>query len=306
MNDAAAFPRKPWNATVLSLLCTGLGQIYCGRLVRGLVMFLLSLLFAPLVVLAALQRPSTALLIVLVIAGFAIVALYVVSVVDAFRLAWNSRHQFESREYNAVGLYALFVLVGLTYPVFSMLYLRGHVIEAFIGPESSMSPNFLAGDRFLVNKLATRLRAPRRGDVVVFHTPANRQLTWIKRVIALPGDTVAVRGRDVFVNGKKLERDPVPYSSLAFAADDHSGEFFEEINSGHRYKIQFTPTTEAPAEFAEQKVPDGFCFVLGDSRNRSADSRSFGLVPLGDILGYVEYIYYPAQNWTRFGAYVDG
>ena len=71
-----------------------------------------------------------------------------------------------------------------------------------------MSPTLLPGDRFLVNKLVQR-KPPQRGDLVVFLCPENRDLRYVKRVVGLPGDTVAVRGNDVYVNGRKLERESI-------------------------------------------------------------------------------------------------
>jgi signal peptidase I len=182
--------------------------------------------------------------------------------------------------------------------------LRANVFEAFYIPTGSEAPNVLPGDHILVNKLALHGKVPRRGDVVTFRSPRNRSQNWIKRVIALPGDTVEVRKNKVFVNGKELERDRVSPASLSALGAELSGEVFYETNAGSRYKILLEPA-KSPVNFAPKKVPDGSCFVLGDNRDRSEDSRQFGFVPLGDIQGLVQYIYWPALSWSRFGAYED-
>ena len=85
------------------------------------------------------------------------------------------------------------------------------------------------------------------------------------------------------------------------------GEVYAEINSGRRYKILLGAEAAKTANYAKAKVPEGACFVLGDSRDNSTDSRddAVGFVPLGDILGHVEFIYCPAESWARFGAYRD-
>jgi signal peptidase I len=296
--------RKPWIAVVLSLFCTGLGHIYSGRIVTGLILFLVSLLFAPVAVLVAYLGSSTTILIGLVMAALAVVAVYLFAVVDAFRAALKAGDGFRLRDYNRGIIYLLFVVVGVMYPVGVAQYLRANVFEAFLIPTASEAPNFLPGDHVLVNKTMYQLRAPERGDVIVFRSPKERRLNWIKRVIALPGDTVEVKGTDVIVNGKKLERDRVSPSTLPFALEEGS-EAFYEISAGRRYRILLAPTDEKPVDFPEQTVPKGYCFVLGDNRNRSMDSRGVGLIPLAEVIGAVQYIYWPAETWTRFGACPD-
>jgi signal peptidase I len=159
-----------------------------------------------------------------------------------------------------------------------------------------MAPTFLDGDRVLANKLAYRRRMPQRGGTVLFRVPGRPGLTWIKRVIALPGDTVAVRGNEVMVNGRKLERSRVPKGVLPVSLE---GEVFEEINGGRRYYILIG--RETVADQATLTVPEETCYVLGDHRDRSSDSREFGPVPLAEILGDVPYIFRPAVTWRRFG-----
>jgi signal peptidase I len=165
----------------------------------------------------------------------------------------------------------------------------------------------LRGDRLLVNKFTYRLRSPERGELLVFRSPKDRRLTWIKRVIGLPGDTVELKNNEVFVNDRKLERDRVPGSSLPAIQEQLNGQVFEECNAGRRYKILLAPLPANTANFPKTLVPEGTCFVLGDSRDNSVDSRDpdIGFVPFGDILGHVEFIYYPALTWTRFGELRD-
>src|SRR5262249_37047385 len=114
-----------------------------------------------------------------------------------------------------------------------------------------------------------------------------------------------VRNNEVYVNGKKLERDRVPAASLPGSPADIDGHVFSESNAGSRYRIMLAPVPRAIPDFAQRKVPEGTCFVLGDNRNRSSDSREFGFVPLGGIIGLVQYIYLPADGLGRCGAYVD-
>jgi signal peptidase I len=301
--DAPA--RSPFVAVILSLAATGLGQIYCGRLVRGLVMFLGSLLFAPAILTAALLPPATVVLVGLILALLAVLGVYVFSVVDAFRLALRGGDQFQPKDYHRPLVYALFILVGLTYPAGGLYFVRSSVFEAFAIPSASEAPTLLPGDRFLVNKTTYARRFVRRGDQVVFQVSSEPGVKWVRRVIALPGDTVEVKGNEVFVNGQQLPREPVPRASLGAAAPEVNGELFEETNAGHRYRILFATDAKPLADYPKAKVPAGTCFVLGDNRNRSRDSRALGFVALGDLLGDVQYRYWPVETWTRFGALTE-
>jgi signal peptidase I len=304
MSEAQPTARNPWAALVLSLFSTGLGQVYAGHIVRGLILFLVFLLFVPIVFVAALLQPSTPILVGLLLVLGVELGIMLFSAVDAYRLARQSGAHYELKEFNRPLVYALFLLVGLFYPVAGLMALRANVFEAFYIPTESEVPNILPGDRILVNKLAYRDAVPKRGDIVVFRSPGNRSQNWIKRVIGLPGDTVEVRDNQVYVNGKKLERDPVPKVSLASIRKEATGDVFYETNAGSRYKIMLDASSGA-ANHPRTKVPEGCFFVLGDNRNHSEDSRHFGGVPMGDIIGTIQYIYIPALSWSRFGAYVD-
>ncbi len=81
------------------------------------------------------------------------------------------------------------------------------------------------------------------------------------------------------------------------------GEVFEEANGDSRYKIFLAgpPHNQSPTDFAKITVPEHHCFVLGDNRNFSYDSRQFGPVPLATVKGKAEYLYWPAKDWSRFG-----
>jgi len=294
-------------AAVLSLFCTGLGQIYCGRIVAGLVLFLASLLYAPLVVLTAYIDPSTPLLVLLLLGLVFVLGIYVFATINAYRVARRSGAEFEPREYNRPLVYILFILVGVTYPAVVLSHLRANDFEAFYIASSSESPNVLEGDRILVNKVVLRNRPLRRGDVVVFRAPNDRHLIFVKRVIALSGDTVEVREGQVHVNGKPLELDPIPRSSLAAINAVVEGQVFAESNAGSRYQIVLapppSPSSPPIADYPRHTVPSDSCFVLGDNRLRSLDSRKFGFVPLGDLVGVVQYIYCPVASWSRFGVF---
>jgi signal peptidase I len=300
MSTPASAGRQPWLALVLSLFAPGLGHLYSGQIVKGLVLFCAVLLLPPLVVIASWLPPSTVVLVGLLLAVAAVLALDLYAAVDAYRAARRQRHDYQLRDYNRGIVYVLVFLVGLLYLPMAVAAIRANVMEAFVLPSIDMAPSFLRGDHVLVLKQDAQARMPQRGEVVVFRNPSNPEQNWIKRVIALPGDSVAVKGTEVIVNGRALPRERVPLASLAAVRNQVEGEVFVESNGGRRYLIMFK---EGGRGFEEKKVSEGSLFVLGDHRDHSSDSRGpdFEFVPLGSVLGRVQYIYYPAESWSRFG-----
>lgn len=138
--------------------------------------------------------------------------------------------------------------------------LRGFVVEPRHIVSDSMAPTLLEGDRLVMDKLSYRYHPPRAGDIVVCVLPAQTQRAQarpmpatIKRVIALPGQSVEVRDGQVFVDGQALRED--------------------YLQEPPRY-------TWGPA-----RVPDGMLFVLGDNRNASSDSHVWGFLPQRNVLG---------------------
>lgn len=146
------------------------------------------------------------------------------------------------------------------------LFLAINAVSERIRVESiSMQPNLYAGDFVIVNKLAYFLGSPQRGDVVVFRYPPNpEQIPYIKRVIGLPGDQIHIANGKVYINGELLVE---PYLEVP-------------TNRGGNWT-----------------VPQEAIFVMGDNRNNSSDSRSWGMVPRENIIGRAELIYWPPQNW---------
>lgn len=129
------------------------------------------------------------------------------------------------------------------------------VVQNYRIESHSMRPNFEEGQFILVNKLAFKLGAPERGDVIIFHNPNNTKEDYIKRVIGLPGDTVEVRGQTVYINSRPL---PEEYPLNAFAPNSHFGPIVVEADR---------------------------LFVMGDNRGNSTDSRAFGPLSEEHIVG---------------------
>jgi signal peptidase I len=298
MSSLKITERKPWAARTLSMLCCGLGQIYCGQAGRGLIFYSSLLLLGPVIVLSAMSTGST-LMLVLFLAGLAAsIGISLWSIVDAGRLARSAEcRDYELREYNRTSVYALLIAKGVMYALVIAFFVRANAVEAFVIPSSSMSPTFLPGDRILTNKLGMADRTLWHGDVVVFRNPVNRRQTYIKRVIGLPGETVEIRGGEIFINGQPAARQASP--TLQPDAGDTESRYIETLDD-RRYEI--LQETSDQQSMAPMTVPPWTYFLLGDRRSQSKDSREFGPVAHSEILGVVNWIYWPAQSWGRFGA----
>jgi signal peptidase I len=295
----------------LSFLAAGVGHVYCGRIGKGLLLYSAWPIVFLLLFVSAWFTPATSVFVWLIILPTAgVCGVYLYAALDAVRSARRAGSTYELKEYNRSWLYALLVAMQLAVPLAMIVATREFLYEAFYLPARSMSPNFLAGDRVLVNKLRSRRVFPERGDVIVFRhpdtAPGAGQL-YISRVIAVAGDRVAIKGRDVKVNDKELERDAVPVESIGTIRPQVDGEVFFESQGGQRYQVMYGDNKSGSPSNEEFKtvVPPRSVFVLGDNRNLSRDGRHFGAIHAGDITGYVDYIYCPAETWSRFGATVE-
>lgn len=132
----------------------------------------------------------------------------------------------------------------------------------------SMEPSFYNAQFLLTNKIVYKLRDPQRGEIVIFKSPANKDVDFIKRVIGMPGDTVKISGGKVFVNRKEITE---PY--LAPGTYTYGESFLSE-------NVEYT-------------VPDGTYFLFGDNRPHSSDSREFGPIGKADFIGMVMLRYFP-------------
>jgi signal peptidase I len=258
---------RPWVALVSSLVSTGLGHIYLDRTVLGLTLFGAN---ASLVVLArtlAAADPPRA-RVFLVSIGAACFVLWIGAAVDAWRASRRADAEMPPGPRAPWYVYALFALVSLTEVAAWGSAIREHVVQLYRVASSSMVPTLAAGEGVLVNRYAYDEGPICRGDVVILKSPNARYQHHIKRVLALPGDTVEVRGGGIYVNG---ERAPSPDDQVSGSVD-----------------AQADPPTVAEAP--RVKVPNGQCFVLGDNRRHSLDSREYGPVPMVDVVGRVDVV----------------
>lgn len=151
-----------------------------------------------------------------------------------------------------------------------VVVIRVFLFSPYLVDGSSMEPNFHDAERVIVNKILYDLRGPERGEVVVFHSPYNAD--YIKRVIALPGETVSVQGDTVYVNGEPL---PEPYIRDAVDSAAEAGRTYNN------------------KDYSEQTVPEGHVFVMGDNRSDSHDSRDIGFIAFDKLVGRADVVIWP-------------
>ncbi len=171
------------------------------------------------------------------------------------------------------------------------LILRPFVVQAFYIPSGSMIPTLEINDRILVNKFIYFFREPERGDIVVFVSPPNadtEQKDFIKRVVGLPGDRLAVRNGYLWRNGQRVTEpyisEPMLYS---FPGPPDAFHFPQGTYQYHSRSFDFDVVN------GEYVVPPGEIFVMGDNRNLSNDSHVWGPLPRQNVLGKAFCIFYP-------------
>ncbi|GBE57162.1 signal peptidase IB [bacterium BMS3Abin01] len=163
------------------------------------------------------------------------------------------------------------VVIPLAVAFAVAMFVQATVAKPYKIPSGSMLPTIQLGDRILTNRVAYHYDDIKRGDVIVFNPPANHTgadpgVPFVKRVVGLPGDVIEVRNGKTLVNGEVFE---VPEA--------------------------VTPSYTRPPEV----VPEGQLFVLGDNRNESSDSHIWGYVPIENIIGRVELVYWPPRHMRR-------
>ena len=218
--------------------------------------------------------------------------------------------------------------------------LRFFVLEAFKIPTGSMIPTLEIGDHIFVNKFIyglrvplsneswfTRWGSPERGHVIVFRYPKKPSKDYIKRVVAIAGDRVRVRGHDIWVNGEKLthsdkkaftEHEPnlghVSYMSYSEESADGSHEYTVQYQKGgvslRRFPYEGPPLDglrcPSPVDGTSYcTVEPGYVFVMGDNRDNSEDSRAWGGVPHRLVKGRAMFVWFSwgpdGIDWGRFG-----
>ena len=294
--------RKPYLALLLSILTPGLGHIYCRKPLKGILLYCCATLYFPFVFLMGIVPEKGTFYycsFLAVVLFSAMVMLY--AIVDVFFLARRQPDGMHPGQLNRLWVYSLILLVGLATAYGFPVIIKSKHVQAFKIPSSAMLPNVLIGDYLFSDKALYKKRLPRRGEIVVFIYPKDRRKYFIKRVIGLPGDQVEVRGEEVILNGRSLVHGPKSMAEFNGTKGRIKGVVVTETLGNSTYSILFTESQKSKDHSGPFLVPEGHCFVLGDNRFNSFDSRNFGTIPLDDVLARADFIYLPAGSWSHFG-----
>ncbi|MCP4292412.1 MAG: signal peptidase I [bacterium] len=200
------------------------------------------------------------------------------------------------------GLFSLLLMILV---VFSF---RSAIADWNDVPTGSMRPTIMIGDRIFVNKLAYDLKIPfteiavarwddpARGDIITCWSPKNGDRL-VKRVVAIPGDTVAMKGGRLFLNGKVMDYEP----TQAVASESVVGRVFHVENlEGVRHMVAHDPAKKALRDFAPIVVEKGKYFLMGDNRDNSADSRYFGFLDRSAVCGKVSSVVFSLDHDNHY------
>ena len=254
---------SPWVTALLTALTPGLGHLYIGQARRGMTLFILViiadtlLMFAMMGVLARFWMFAVSLAL--------LVGLWLYIMVDAISRAYRVRdfpHQYYNRWTTYAGAFVLACLIFAGPCIYAVHAKASGRLLWLNATSASMEPTLRLDEYFLADATYYRTRHPSRGEVAVYIHPKQEQLHYIKRIVAIEGDRIAIKGGRAIVNGMMAEE---PY-----------------VDAGD---------PQAPlANEAEIRVPPGHVYVLGDNRANSVDSRdpvAHGPVPVANLIGRV-------------------
>jgi signal peptidase I len=214
-------------------------------------------------------------------------------------------------------------IISIVAALFLVFLVRSSFYESFKIPSGSMIPTILIGDHVFVNKMAYRFTVPfteyfgkpvvlfnrsipKRGDVIIFESPRNPEISYIKRVVGLPGDQIKIRDRSLSINGEVVFSEAVaPESSKKIfrdlkdpKLDGNEMQIFHEKLGEQDHLIFLDRNNFVSESFGPYDVPEGKVFVMGDNRDFSDDSRFIGAVPIEHIRGRASWIW--LSVWLAF------
>jgi signal peptidase I len=209
------------------------------------------------------------------------------------------------------------------FPVILFVFLlRSFLVEPFRIPSGSMMPGLLAGDFILVNKFTYGLRLPvinrkvvgigepKRGDVMVFRYPGDLSVNYIKRVVGVPGDHIVYRDKKLFINNQPMPQTPEGDYTYSESGDHLVfARLLKEQLDGVQHDILLGEGQGSG--ILEFNVPEGHYFMMGDNRDRSNDSRYWGMVPEANIVGRAFLIWFSwdmvkgGVSWSRIGTTIQ-
>ena len=257
----------PVTAPMLALLMPGLGQLYAGRRRTAVITYTAGIILYGLIW-AGMYKHFIGLLIWLV----AMVCYYILNIVSAF-IAAQKTIQFDHRTFGRLAVY--FAMGGLHLALFLLTMTHwGLPVKLYHIPSPSMAPALQIDDYFVIERNVNQQKIE-RGDIVVFTSPTNENIVYVKRVVGLSGEVVEIFKERVWINGTKLVE---PYLN-------------EDQGSRSIYGFR---------HYGPLAVPDNSIYVLGDNRSHSTDSRQYKSVELKSLKGKALYVIWAADK-ARIG-----
>jgi len=203
------------------------------------------------------------------------------------------------------------------YLIAALLAVRSSIVEPYVVPTGSMEPTLKTGDRLYALKCAYDVRVPilewifptdgwtlfrtsavKRGDVILFIAPHNPSVTYVKRAIGLPGDKLEFRQGALFVNGKQMVKGEHPREPVMYDIERKFDKtLFIENLDGVKHYVILDSVYQPHRDFPEITVPPEHLFAVGDNRDNSLDSRSWGFVPMKNLKGRAMFIWFSSWEW---------
>ncbi|MNJ92486.1 Signal peptidase I [compost metagenome] len=218
--------------------------------------------------------------------------------------------------------------VTLIVAVFLALLVRSYLVTAYRVPTGSMQPTLKPGDFIFSSRVSYGFRfpfvsqefsttLPERGDLVVFTYPNQPDISYVKRVVALPGDRVQITDGRLLLNETEVSYEKLSDGNSRDNPNSEIFDIFQEKMDEHQHRVIFQKIAEKKS-FGPLVVPPGEVFLLGDNRDASDDSRYWGTVPMDQVVGKVFLIWlsldwqnkwggdrYPSVRWNRVFSSVD-
>lgn len=267
---------------IAGLLLPGLGFVLVNRLRLGIVC---GALFLSAVIIFPLSR------VIVVPAGWyaMMVCLAAIRLWSAIHSAWVAYRSASAAEatgtWKKAAAYAA-VLLAIWLPLHDRATYLGY--ETFRIPSNSMAPTLVSGDYILSDTWHYVENEPKRGDIVVFLAPPESSVTYMKRVVGLPGDEVTYERHRLTINGTAIDLEK------AANATREVPRFIEQLDQ-RQHEILITNPAYSYKE-GTYHIPAGHYFLMGDNRDNTLDSRFFGSVPRDKIRGYVSHLWYSSAN----------
>jgi signal peptidase I len=294
--NKGAVARSPWLAGLLSLFTPGVGHLYVGNVRRALAAAGVVLGAQAILLAAAVIPPETPAIGYTQLGLLALYLLLLVAVlVDAVKAARRAGLVTLGR-FSRPLVYLLAIVAWIAeYQIYDRMESALSASITYPAMAGAMEPTLLHDDLVFAHRGYYADNAPAYGDVVALRNPADRYEVWLLRVVALPGDRVALADGKLMLNGQPAPRHDVDDAGLQGGGRSAYSTLSETLPGGVSYQISEQAAAGGFADNRpEQQVPEDTVFLLGDNRDKATDSRIFGPVPVANLEGRLTFIF-----WSR-------